>query len=67
MEKLEKYFVSCKIGCSQDGASAALCLPGPGRQVGWALGSLSWWGAALPTAGVGAVWALRPLPAQTIL
>ena len=32
-----------------------------------ALGSLSWWGAALPTAGVWAGWALRSLPTQTIL
>ena len=32
-----------------------------------ALGSLSWWGAALPTAGVGAGWALSSLPIQTIL
>ena len=27
-----------------------------------ALGSLSWWVAALPTAGCGAAWALRSLP-----
>ena len=27
-----------------------------------ALSSLSWWGAALPTAGVGAVWASRSFP-----
>ena len=27
-----------------------------------ALGSLSWWGAALPTAGSGAGWALRFQP-----
>ena len=32
-----------------------------------ALGSLSWWGAALPTAGVGVVWALSSLPTQIIL
>ena len=32
-----------------------------------ALGSLSWWGAALYTVGVGAGWALRSLPTQTIL
>jgi len=32
-----------------------------------ALGSLSWWGAALPTAGIGAGWTLRPLPTQTLL
>mgnify|MGYP001852487072 CR=1 FL=1 len=32
-----------------------------------ALGSLSWWGAALPTAGVGAAWALSSLPTQIIL
>lgn len=38
MERIEKYFVSCKIGCSLDGDSAALCLPGPGGQVGWSLG-----------------------------
>ena len=30
-----------------------------------ALGSLSWWGAALPMAGVGAAWAVRSLPTQT--
>jgi len=32
-----------------------------------ALGSLSWWGAALPMAGVEAGWALMSLPTQTIL
>ena len=32
-----------------------------------ALGSLSWWGAALPTAGVGAGWALRSFPTQANL
>jgi len=32
-----------------------------------ALGTLSWWGAALPTAGVGTGWALRPLPKKDIL
>lgn len=31
-----------------------------------ALGSLSWWGAALPMAGDGAGWALRSLPTQII-
>jgi len=29
-----------------------------------ALGSLSWWGAALPMAGVGAGWAVRSLPVR---
>lgn len=32
-----------------------------------ALGSLRWWGAALPMAGFGAGWAVRSLPDQTIL
>ena len=32
-----------------------------------ALGSLSWWGAALPMAGVGAGWALRSLLTRTVL
>jgi len=32
-----------------------------------ALGSLSWWGAALPTAGAGDGWTVRSLPAQIIL
>ena len=32
-----------------------------------ALGSLSLWGAALPTAGFGAGWAFRSLPNQAIL
>ena len=32
-----------------------------------ALGSLRWWGAALPTVGVGAGWALSSIPAQTVL
>ena len=32
-----------------------------------ALGSLSWWGAALPMAGVEAGWALRSLPTEAIL
>jgi len=32
-----------------------------------ALGSLSWWGAALPTAGVVAGWALSSLPTYAVL
>ena len=32
----------------------------------WALGSLSWWGTALPTAQGGAGWALRSLPAPAV-
>ena len=32
-----------------------------------ALGSLSWWGTAVPMAGVGTGWTLRPLPTQAIL
>ena len=32
-----------------------------------ALGSLSWWGAALPTVGIGVAWALKSLPAHTVL
>lgn len=35
-------------------------------RVDGSLGSLSWWGAALPTAKVGG-WALRPLPTQALL
>jgi len=43
-------------------------IPGGAQgQAGWALGSPSWWVAALPTAGVGAAWALRCLLTQTIL
>ena len=34
--------------------------------LGGALGSLSWWGAALPMAAVGAGWALRSLPTQAL-
>jgi len=32
-----------------------------------ALGSLSWWGAALPMAWVGAAWALSSLPIYATL
>ena len=43
-------------------------IPGGAQgQVGWGPGQLSWRGAALPTAGDGAGWALRALPTQTIL
>jgi len=43
-------------------------IPGGAQgQVGWALGSLSWWVAASPWQQVGTGWALRPLPDQTIL
>jgi len=38
-------------------------IPGGAQgQVGWALGSLSWWGAALPTAAVGTGWTSGFLP-----
>jgi len=36
-------------------------------QVGWALGSLSWWVATSPWQGVGAGWAFRSLATQTVL
>jgi len=36
-------------------------------QVGWALGSLSWWGAASPWHRVGTGSSLRSLPVQAIL
>jgi len=43
-------------------------IPGGAQgQVGWALGSLSCWGEALPTAGAGVAWALGSLPTQTVL
>ena len=45
----------------------APCLEALKTSLDGAVGSLSWWGAALPTAGVGAGWALRSLPTQTIL
>jgi len=35
-------------------------------KAGWALGSLSWWGAISPQQGVGAGWALRSLPTQPL-
>jgi len=38
-----------------------------GTQGQVALDSLSWWGAALPRAGVEAKWALRSPSAQAIL
>lgn len=31
------------------------------------LGSLSWWGASLPTVGIGTEWALRSILTQAIL
>jgi len=51
----------CPEGCG--------CLiPGGAQgQVGWALGSLSWWGSISPWQEVGLGWSLRSLPTQTIL
>jgi len=38
-------------------------IPGGAQgHVGWALGSLSWWGATSPQHGVRSGWALRPFP-----
>ena len=60
-QRVVRCWLSCpeKLWCPIPGATQG--------QVGWGLGQLNWWEAALPMARGGDGWALRSPPTQTIV